>query len=183
MRYFREEFLEKLWYQTSFTLTSINRVSWKSNIIHMLVIDRLVHLILLSLTFMHLNQLIIDVEIEIVMNKHCRYNIMIINSKTTVLKTKEETNALLEQKQSYIEDKKPLAIKRSPKLPTLGAKKNISWEYVHTYLQELNRRCHMEFTECFEGIPHAHKLLMDIYHCIKLKDSSQIFIAQTYLCL
>ena len=46
---------------------------------------------------------------------------MIINDKTTVLGTKEKTNALLEQEKSYIEDKKPLAIKISPKLPTLDA--------------------------------------------------------------
>lgn len=60
-------------------------------------------------------------EIGTVTDKYYRYNIMIINGKTTVLGTKEETNALLEQEKSYIEDKKPLAIKISPKLPTLDA--------------------------------------------------------------
>ena len=92
---------------------------------------------------------------------------MIINDKTTVLGTKKKTNALLEQEKSYIEDKKPLAIKISPKLPTLDAQKQVD-----IYLQKLNRKYCMEFTDYFESIPHAYKLLINIYYYIKLKDLS-----------
>ena len=102
---------------------------------------------------------------------------MTINGKNTALETKKETNTLLEQKQSYIENKKSLEIKRSPKLPILDTKRNIFWKQVNTYLQEPDRRYYMEFADLFKGIFYAHKLLMDVYHYIKLKDPLQIFTA------
>lgn len=46
-----------------------------------LVTNKLAHPILLGLTFIHLNQLIIDTKIGTVIDKHCEYNIMISNSK------------------------------------------------------------------------------------------------------
>ena len=60
------------------------------------MIDRLVYPILLG--FIQLNQLIIDVETETFTDKCYRYDIMIVNCKTTALGTKEVTDALLEQK-------------------------------------------------------------------------------------
>ena len=101
---------------------------------------------------------------------------MTVNSKNIVLGTKKETNTSLEQKQSYIKDKKSLAIKKSLKLYILNVKRNIFQKQVDIYLQKLNRRYCIKFADYFEDIPYTHKLLTDIYHYIKLKNSSQTFI-------
>ena len=106
---------------------------------------------------------------------------MTVNYKTTVLGTREETDVLLEHKQSCIENKKPLAIKESPKPPILNTKRKIFLEQIDIHLQKLNKGYHIEFVDCFEDLPHDHKLPTDIYHCIKLKNSLQIFITRTYL--
>ena len=59
---------------------------------------------------------------------------MTVNYKTTAIKTKKKTDALLEQKQSCIENKKPLAIKESPKPSILDAKRKIPLEQVDIHL-------------------------------------------------
>jgi len=75
---------------------SIDRVSWKSNVVHILMTDRLVYLILLGLIFIHLNQLIVDVKTGTVIDKYCKYNDIMVSYKTTILRTKKKTDALLE---------------------------------------------------------------------------------------
>jgi len=106
----------------------------------MLVTDKLAYLILLSLTFIYLNQLIIDAKTGTVINKYCEYNIMISNSKIPTFLT--------------------LIIEVSDISYRSG--KEIPLDLIDTCLQELNKKYHEEFSDYFEGIsyiPTSYKYL------------------------
>jgi len=126
----------------------------------MLVTDKLAYLILLSLTFIYLNQLIIDAKTETVIDKCCGYNIMISNSKIPTFLT--------------------LIMEVSDISHRSG--KKISLDLIDTCLQELNKKYYKEFSDYFEEISHIHQLPTNIYHYIKLKYYFISFTARIYSC-
>lgn len=78
---FGREASKKLWYRTLFILTSLNNILWKSNIVYMLVTNKLAYSMLFDLIFIYFNQLIIDAKTKTIINKHYGHNIITSNSK------------------------------------------------------------------------------------------------------
>jgi len=77
VRYFGGKVSEKLQYWTLFTLSSIDNMLWRSNIINNLVTNHLAYQMLLGLIFLHGNKLIVDANAGTVVDKHNRYDLMI----------------------------------------------------------------------------------------------------------
>ena len=86
-------------------MLSINNLSWRFNAINTLVTDHLAYPILLGLTFLHDNKLIVNINIEIVVNKCNRYDFITSGSQETpiVIPMKKETKNKLDTKLSELQ--------------------------------------------------------------------------------
>ena len=80
VRYFGREVLKKLQYWTLFILSSINNMSWRSNIINDLIINYLAYQISLGLTFLYGNKLIVNADTETVVDKYNGYDLITSDS-------------------------------------------------------------------------------------------------------
>jgi len=118
-----------------FTLTNIDNILWKYNIVYMLVNNRLEHSMLLGLIFIHLSQLVISFKIRTFMAKCCRHNIIMLNYKisTSSIFTMEVPDISLRSNKTILLDLIDYQVQFTPESKSLWGCIRVCTKYGNLY--------------------------------------------------